>query len=78
MQPKTNAFRPSNNITRKSKQLNLLVQADYQHTKKMHGTLKFTSCLMVKSIGEYALEAKFLLLTFTEFTIENLLKEQDL
>lgn len=33
---------------------------------------------MVKSIGEYALEAKFLLLTITEFTIENLLKEQDL
>ena len=33
---------------------------------------------MVKSIGEYALEAKFLLLTITEITIENLLKEQDL
>lgn len=33
---------------------------------------------MVKSIGEYALETKFLLLTITEFTIENLLKEQDL
>jgi len=78
LQLKTYAFGTLNNIKRKSKQLNQLLQADYQHTKKMHGTLKFMSCLMVKSIGEYALEAKFLLLTITEFTIENLLKEPDL